>query len=168
MAGDAAKKLLKQNSATMSKYRLIILAVNAVYALYRIYYLWETFSSYHVAAFALTTFVYGALYLFLSSSATPKYKPGGELLSVGVDLNQKGVIEYTWDMLYTTMFVQLSTAFISDWFWLLYLIPPAIGLYYLWTMVIYPWISRPDANADADPGNMKGGKAGRVKYAKGR
>jgi hypothetical protein len=28
MAGDAAKKLLAQNSATMSKYRLIILAVN--------------------------------------------------------------------------------------------------------------------------------------------
>ena len=28
MAGDAAKKLLNQNKATMSKYRLIILAVN--------------------------------------------------------------------------------------------------------------------------------------------
>ena len=49
MAGDAAKKLLKQNSATMSKYRLIILAVNAVYALYRIYYLWETFSLHTVS-----------------------------------------------------------------------------------------------------------------------
>ena len=51
----------------------------------------------------------------------------------------------------------------------MYLIPPCIGFYYLWTMVIYPWISRPDAPA-AEPaqGDMKGGKAGRVKYAKGR
>ena len=52
-------------------------------------------------------------------------------------------------MLYVTMFVQLGSGFVSDWFWLFYLIPPAIGLYYLWTGIIYPWISRPDPEQDS-------------------
>ena len=44
-----------------------------------------------------------------------------------------------------------GSAFLSDWLWLLMLVPPAIGAYYLWTMVIYPWISKPDAEAPAMP-----------------
>ena len=45
------------------------------------------------------------------------------------------MIEYCWDLLFLTIFVQLGTAFLSDWLWLVYLIPPAIGVYYLWIKV---------------------------------
>ena len=135
----------------------------AIYGGYRIYLLWDTFSNWHAAGFALTTTVYAASYYLFSASASPKYAPlkdGGKLISAGTDLNQSGLIEcareclelrrlppvswltergpgrrYTWDLLYTTMFVQLMTAFVSDWFWLLYLVPPSIGFYFLWTKV---------------------------------
>lgn len=134
------------------------------------YYLWATFSGWHIAGTVFTTLVYGVCYLMLSRSASPKYAPlekGGQLISGGVDLSQAGVIEYTWDMLYMTMFVQLASGFISDLFWLIHLIPPCIGFYYLWTMVIYPWISKPDEEP-MDPRMMQDGKKQKVKYGKGR
>ena len=43
-------------------------------------------------------------------AATGRYAPlkdGGALISGGEDLDQKGLIEYTWDILYTTLFVQV-------------------------------------------------------------
>ena len=123
----------------------------AIYIAYRVYYLWDTFSSYHMAGAGILATVYAICYFMLAQAASPKYAPlnkGGALISGGTDLDQSGVLEYTWDMLYVTMFVQLGTGFISDWFWLIYLIPPIIGFYFLWTKVIYPWISKPDAERD--------------------
>ena len=106
-------------------------------------------------------------YFMLSRAASPKYAPlekGGGLVSGGADLGQAGVIEYTWDILYVTIFVQLGTGFLSDWLWLVYTIPPCIGFYYLWTMVIYPWISKPDEPEGlAQPEPKK-----KVKYGKAR
>lgn len=147
--------------------------LQALYGLYRVYYLWNTFSNLHATGLAITVLLYLALYFFLSKSASPKYAPlaqGGALVSAGVDLNQEGVIEYTWDMLYVTLFVQLATAFISDWFWLLHAVPPSIGFYMLWIKVIYPWISRPDAEPADVAGSGRGGKGEKqkVKYGKAR
>ena len=73
-------------------------------------------------------------------------------------------------MLYVNLFVQLTSAFISDWFWLVYLIPPSIGFYYLWTKVIYPWISKPDAEVENPmaAAGRKGERATKVKYGKAR
>ena len=84
-----------------------------------------------------------------------------------IDPLAKTVIEYTWDILFTTMFVQLATAFISDWFWLVGTIPPSVGCYFLWTMVIYPWISKPDEPREPMPGQGQDRKA-KVKYGKAR
>ncbi len=57
-----------------------------------------------------------------------------------------------------TIFLQLSTGFLSDWFWLFSLVPPTIGVYYLWTMIIYPWISKPDPEPMHGEQQQKGGK----------
>ena len=55
-----------------------------------------------------------------------------------------------------------GTGFLSDWLWLVYTVPPAIGLYYLWVKVIYPWISKPDD----EPAEQV--QKTRAKYSKGR
>ena len=68
-------------------------------------------------------------------------------------------------MLYVTMFVQLGSGFISDLFWLLHLVPPSIGFYFLWTKVVYPWISKPDPEPEDVPQQAARTK---VKYGKGR
>ena len=137
---------------------------------------WETFSAWHIAGFSLLSTVYAVCYYILSSSASPKYAPlekGGALISGGLDLSTPGgVLEYTWDMLYITIFVQLTTGFVSDLFWLLYLIPPSVGTYFLWVKVIYPWISKPDEEKPEIPGAAAGvqWKAGQrqVKQQKAR
>ena len=67
-------------------------------------------------------------------------------------------------MLFVSIFVQLGTGFVSDWLWLVYTVPPAIGLYYLWVKIIYPWISKPD---EEKPNPMEQQKT-KVKYGKGR
>ena len=167
----------------------------AAYFAFRVFYLWASFSGWHMLGLALLLTVHAACWLLLSKSATPLYAPlekGGALISGGEDLDQKGVIEYTWDMLYMTLFVQLTTGFVSDWFWLLYTassaparaplltpraaarsrrldappwqIPPCIGLYYLWIKVVYPWIATPDEAVDQNPMEQKS----KVKYGKGR
>lgn len=219
-------------------------APQALYVLYRVWYLWDSFSRGHMGGFGATLLAYLALYFFLKLSATPKYAPlaqGGGLVSAGSDLDQKGVIEcaaartqalprlpqrrellrttadanartarsahsplacrslglagsskvqrtllhtchkgshphppthppharrYTWDLLYVTMFVQLTTGFLSDWFWLFSAVPPSIGVYYLWTSVIYPWISKPDPEPMQQMEETRGGK--RSKFAKAR
>ena len=83
----------------------------AIYALFRMWYLWESFSSWHIGGFCFTSTVYALCYFLLHKSATPIYAPlaqGGALISGGEDLDQKGLIEYTWDMLYMTMFIQVG------------------------------------------------------------
>lgn len=157
---------------TFSLKLALLLLSQALYIAYRIYFLWNSFSAWHIAGFSLLLTATAICYFLLSRAASPKYGPGGVLVSGGMDLSQKGMLEYTWDMLYTTFFVQLTTGFISDWFWLIYLVPPSMGLYYLWTLVIYPWISKPDAEKEEIPGQAAGvqWKAGQrqVKQAKSK
>lgn len=148
MGNDSAKKRILTNTAVLRKYNVIILAVNATYVAHRMYYLWATFSRWHIAAFVMTSLVYAVTYIaIIRKAAAARWKPlseGGALISGGDDLDQKGVLEYCWDMLYVTMLVQLGSGFISDWFWMLYTVPPGYGFYHLWVTKIYPWISKPD------------------------
>ena len=140
-----------------------------LYVAYRIYYLYESFSGWHMCGAALLALAYAICYFMLSKAAAPTYAPlekGGGLVSGGADMSQAGVIEYTWDILYVTIFVQNATAFLSDWFWLLYTIPPGVGFYYLWTMVIYPWISKPDEEPEQQLSAKE--QKQKIKYGKAR
>ena len=167
MANSAAKERVKKNAVLMQKYFRVIMACNVravrprrdraaqppsctpaaqgVYIGYRVILLWSTFSNWHMAGFGAMLTAYAALYGFLWSSAMPKYDATGALIYGGADMDGKGVLEYSWDLLFVTMFIQLGTGLVSDWFWLTAIIPPIIGMYYLWVKVIYPWISTPDA-----------------------
>ena len=77
-------------------------ALQALYVLFRVYYLWDSFSRWHMGAYAAILLAYLALYSFLKLSATPKYAPlaqGGGLVSAGSDLEQKGLIECVFPIL---------------------------------------------------------------------
>ena len=112
--------------------------LQALYILYRMAYLWDSFSRWHMTGFGFSSTVYAVCYYFLRLQAKPTYAPiaqGGQLVDGGADLDQKGFLEYVWDMLYWTMFVQLGSGFVSDLFWLLHFVPPTVAFYYLWTKV---------------------------------
>ena len=140
----------------------------AIYGVYRVWYHWDSFSRWHITGELLMLCLYFAMYRFLASAASPRHAPlaqGGALISAGSDLDSKGVIEYTWDLLYTTMFVQLATGLLSDWFALVAVVPPCIGFYYAWTQYVYPWISKPDEPLDAA---QEASKKQKVKYGRAR
>ena len=93
MANEANKKLLARNKSTLARYRLVLLVVNALYLACRVIYMNQTFTRLHAAGFGAILLAYISLYTFLASSGSPQYAPGGQLVSAGVDLDSKGVVE---------------------------------------------------------------------------
>lgn len=92
MANEAAKKRVIKNREVIGKYRLILLgtnvratpahwrsplhhqcwnAVQALYVLYRVVYLWDTFSLWHMGGFALLFTVYAVVWFMLTKAAAP-------------------------------------------------------------------------------------------------
>ena len=102
MANEAAKKRVIKNREVIGKYRLILLGANvrappahwraplhrhrqldpdrfpvgaaaqALYVLYRVVYLWATFSLWHMGGFALMLAVYGVVWFMLTKAAEPQ------------------------------------------------------------------------------------------------
>jgi hypothetical protein len=93
MANEAAKKRVIKNREVIGKYRLILLGTNvratpahwrsplhhrrwippaqALYVLYRVVYLWDTFSLWHMGGFALLLTVYAVVWFMLTKAAAP-------------------------------------------------------------------------------------------------
>mmetsp|Transcript_14400 Transcript_14400/g.34855 ORF Transcript_14400/g.34855 Transcript_14400/m.34855 type:complete len:160 (+) Transcript_14400:15-494(+) len=128
----ASEKRAVQNLTIVRQHALAMVLATLLFAGYRLWRHAATASWLHWGSVVITTVVYGVCYKLLAAQASS----GGELF-------QKGLVEYCWDMVWITLFVQVASC-ASDWFWLIYLIPPCVGAYYAWTLVIYPWISKPD------------------------
>jgi hypothetical protein len=102
-------------------------------------------------------------YSGISALTRCTYDEKGELIDGGADLSIGGLSEYYFDIIYISWFVQLATAFVSDWGWAVYLVVchyktacfscvnlfstqiPLFAFYKLWGAIIKPWLTRPDA-----------------------
>ena len=90
MANEGNKKRLAANAAFMKTHTMILLIVNAIYLAYRVGLHFASFSGWHWAGLAFTSFVYLLTYYLLRESAKPRYAPlndGGALLSGGEDMD---------------------------------------------------------------------------------
>jgi hypothetical protein len=135
MAGGGAKKRAEENVQTLQKLAVYILICSAFYAVVKLWLKSATVSTGHYAGFAVTLAVHGICYLSILAVGRAIYKPDGSLAYVG-ELD-KGVIQYYFDLLYVTGFVQILSAF-TDWGWYVFLLVPAFGVYALVTKVIMP------------------------------
>lgn len=135
MAGGGAKKRAEDNQRTLKLIGIYILVCSAVFAAVRLWLKSATLGWGHYAGFAGTLAVHGICYLSIAAVARPLLK-GGVVIDGGADLS-KGAIQYYFDVLYVTGFVQVLAAF-TDWGWYLFLVVPAFGLYLLVTQVIQP------------------------------
>lgn len=54
-----------------------------IYALYRIWFLWESFSSWHIVAEVVMLLMYVLMYRFLASEASPKHAPLSQVKKAG-------------------------------------------------------------------------------------
>lgn len=92
-----------------------------------------TFSFLFACIFPLVWTVF--LYLFISNSGTPKRDIQGNLISPGSDLNQAGLIEWSWDVLYITWFCQIGSSILGERFWWLLSVIPCYAIYKAWSMI---------------------------------
>ncbi|MCO5558395.1 hypothetical protein L7F22_011976 [Adiantum nelumboides] len=104
--------------------------------------------------------------------AKASYDESGELIDGGFDMSGEGLVSYLHDVLYITVFVQISSI-LSDKLWLVYLVIPIFALYKLWQLVLYPYIFQSssedteDAKARKKREKMER-KSGRAKFVKTR
>ncbi|KAI9484265.1 MAG: hypothetical protein EXX96DRAFT_561609 [Benjaminiella poitrasii] len=129
MANASSKKIAAANKKTLENLRKGLLSINTIYFLWRIVYHWDSFTIGQFLLYIVTTSLTLVFYRVLSSSGSPHYAADGSLLSSGDDLNSEGLTAYMFDIIYVTWFVHITTAFISNKFWFVYLVIPGYAAY---------------------------------------
>jgi len=134
MANAAAKKQKLKNEVTIKNFQRISLIIYMFYLLIRVGVYNESFSYLHWGGLIFFTVIYLVTYNGIVSLAAVAYDTEGELTYGGADLAGKGIVEYYFDLVYLTWFVQVTTVW-SDWFWLIYLVVPAFAVFKLWDFI---------------------------------
>ncbi|KAI0307378.1 hypothetical protein B0F90DRAFT_1665592 [Multifurca ochricompacta] len=93
-----------------------------------------------IAMYTLSLTLSHFLYQHLKKIGTPRRDSTGNLTSPGSDLNQPGMTEWMFDVLYISWFAQIGSAILGEWFWWIYTMIPAFVVYKLWNTVISPMI----------------------------
>ncbi|KAG0947809.1 hypothetical protein G6F57_002042 [Rhizopus arrhizus] len=174
MANTSSKKIAASNKQTLQNLRKGFLIVNSVYFLWRIIYHWTSFTFSQSLLYISTAGLTFLFYRVLVSSGTPTYNTNGTLINSGDDLNAEGLTAYMFDIIYVTWFVHITTAFISNKFWLVYLVIPAYAAYKIIPMAMSYFGNR---SANSNEGNVepsskrqakleKRANKGHVKYAR--
>lgn len=121
MANTSDKRIYGQNQRSLYYLRIGFLLVNTVYlGLTSLHHsLWSDLP-YYLTSNALAVFCW----YHLCRMARPVFDEREKLVSPGLDINTKGLVEYFWDIIYVTWFVHLGVAILSRKFWWLLLIIP--------------------------------------------
>jgi len=134
MANAAAKKQKQKNEITIKNLQRISVIIYIFYLLMRVGVYNESFSYLHWGGLIFFTVIYLVTYNGIVSLAAVEYDTQGELTYGGADLAGKGIVEYYFDLIYITWFVQVATVW-SDWFWLIYLVVPTFAVFKLWDLI---------------------------------
>ncbi|KAI9105936.1 hypothetical protein DFS34DRAFT_36889 [Phlyctochytrium arcticum] len=164
MAKSSAKKIYAENTKILANVVKIHFAVLSVYAVYRMLYLWSSFSTWHMIAVGILNGIFGWLYRYLRDSAAASFDGVGQVVDAGTDLSAEGLVAYAFDVIYIGWFVLISTAFISDKFWWISISIPAFAMYKIFTK-IKPLLSGFASGPTASDTNDKQ-KRQKVKYAR--
>lgn len=129
MAKSAAKQLTTRNTARLKQTHLITLAINSAFILLRF-----TFRrSLSLKRYTLLSLPALAIEAYLHILATPSFSPDGDIRSAGSDLNEKGLTEFMWDVVYWTWINLGLVMILGNWAWWLYLVVPGYAVYALVT-----------------------------------
>ncbi|GER27793.1 transmembrane protein-like protein [Striga asiatica] len=171
MANQGAKKRKEENARHMKTLLRLIIASNAIYLLLRIGVFYSSFTWKHLVGLILTSLAYFIPYQQLDSMAKPTFTDDGELLDGGFDMSTGGICGYLHDVIYITLFVQLSSI-ISEKFWYIYLVIPGFAAYQLFGLV-KGFLSHSSEGAEEDEKTRKKRekmekRASRTKFVKTR
>ncbi|EPB90609.1 hypothetical protein HMPREF1544_02519 [Mucor circinelloides 1006PhL] len=154
MANASSKKIAATNKQTLKNLTNGFLIVNAIYFLWRVVYHWNSFTFSQFFLYITTAGLTFLFYRILVSSGTPSYTADGNLISSGDDLNAEGLTAYMFDIIYVTWFVHITTAFISNKFWMAYLVIPGYAAYKLVPMAMSYFGKGKDQSSE-QPGEVK-------------
>ncbi|CAA0820001.1 Protein of unknown function (DUF788 [Striga hermonthica] len=171
MANQGAKKRKEENARHMKNLLRLIIASNAIYLVIRIGVFYSSFTWKHLVGLILTSLAYFIPYQQLNSMAMPTFSDDGELLDGGFDMSTGGICGYLHDVIYITLFVQLSSI-ISEKFWYIYLVIPGFAAYQLFGLV-KGFLSHSSEGAEEDEKTRKKRekmekRASRTKFVKAR
>ncbi|KAG8531399.1 uncharacterized protein KY384_003028 [Bacidia gigantensis] len=132
MAQKATKVLAARNGNSLNRTHLISLVIHAFYLLLRLLFFYKSFTLRSLllyVSFAGPSFV---IEFWLERIGRPVYTSDGGVQKAGEDLEQKGLTEYLWDVLYWTWAcVALATIF-GDRSWWAYTAVPLYSAYLAW------------------------------------
>ncbi|TKY88400.1 hypothetical protein EX895_002752 [Sporisorium graminicola] len=130
MAKGSAKKTASGNTFLLTLLRNGFLATNTIYLLVRFWLFRSSVTKGTVFGYVVSEVIAVGLWLTLQSMAAQ-----------GNDLQQSGLTQYMFDIIYVTWFVQLASLVWSK-FWYLYLIIPGYGGYVIYQKILLPYLFR--------------------------
>ncbi|XP_066249988.1 transmembrane protein 208 isoform X1 [Euwallacea similis] len=135
-ATKGAKTIVEENQATLSFYRNMAMISNALSLAILVFYS----STINILLYIFSTAVYIAAHQFMAYMAQAKYSENGQLLDSGNDLNMEGgIAENVKDIIILTAGCQLLSAFLSNYFWLLWLLAPLRFGWIAWKNILSPY-----------------------------
>ncbi|KAH9963140.1 hypothetical protein BC827DRAFT_1259962 [Russula dissimulans] len=138
MANTSAKRIASQNEVAIRNMCYGHLLGNILPLLIRVLFRWQAQSKKAIVLYCLSLTLSHFLYRHLKTMGTPKRDLAGNLVSPGADLNQPGITDWTFDVLYITWLAQVGSAISGEWFWWIYIVIPAFVVYKLWNTLISP------------------------------
>ncbi|KZV69223.1 putative opsin [Peniophora sp. CONT] len=137
MANTSQKKIASQNEAALKNLLYGQILANIVPFLIRLLYrAFGRRTSIKVWIMsAIATGVSQFLYGRLAALGKPRRDANGTMVSAGSDLNQPGVTEWMFDVLYISWAAQVGSSILGEWVWLLYLVIPVFVIYKAWGFI---------------------------------
>ncbi|KAF9263613.1 DUF788-domain-containing protein [Marasmius fiardii PR-910] len=156
MANASAKRIASQNEATVKNLKLGMIVPTIISMILRLLFRRDSLPPskgslvLYIATFLPAFFLSNYL---IKVGSTRRDPTTGTLISHGEDLNQPGVTEWCFDVLYVTWTCQVGSGAFGEWFWWLYMVIPLYALFKLWTSVISPmFFSRTTTSQGGDGG----------------
>ncbi|KAJ1021093.1 hypothetical protein NDA16_003879 [Ustilago loliicola] len=144
MARGSAKKTTSGNTFLLTLLRNGFLATNTIYLVVRFWLLRSSMTKRTIFGYVASEAIAVALWLTLQSMAAQ-----------GNDLQQSGLTQYMFDIIYVTWFVQLASL-VWGKFWYLYLIIPAYAGYVIYQKILLPYLFRGQSPFASLQGMLKG------------
>ncbi|PWZ01944.1 DUF788-domain-containing protein [Testicularia cyperi] len=148
MARGSAKKTASGNAFLLALLRNGFLATNTIYLVVRFWFFRSSVTKGTFFAYGLSEAIAVALWLSLQSMAAQ-----------GNDLQQSGLTQYMFDIIYITWFVQIASLLWSK-LWYLYLIIPGYGAYVIYQKILLPYLFRGQSPFASLQGLLQGGSGG--------
>ncbi|KXZ43094.1 hypothetical protein GPECTOR_102g47 [Gonium pectorale] len=138
MAKEGAKKRVEENRKRLRNLRIAMAVGIATNAIVRLVLRRGYASTAHIIGFGALLFLDLFSYSAIAKFAEPEYNDKGDITYPGADLSMGGMCGYWHDLLYISIFVQVTSS-LSSYFWYTLLVVPGFALYMLYVKILKPY-----------------------------